>query len=163
MAEFKEIVQKNQNDTSKGIVESVYSYLLEMAEKLQKQDYSDIEEDEKTLVQDSKLRDQSLIKDILRVISDTLPEVKMHQSYTFMKTYLSLLGHKIDEIPEDVILKVLNYFMKMIDIDDEIPEDSEHNTPHESPISEPPKIQTRTRAMKSKAVEKKQPIEVVEN
>lgn len=107
-----------------------------MAEKLQKQDYQDPDEEEKLIVQDCKLRDQALVKDILGLICETMPDVKMQQNYGFMKGFLTLLGAKISEIPEAKIVKLLDYFIKIVEIDDDVPEDSQHNTPHESPISE---------------------------
>jgi len=65
-----------------------------------------------------------------------MPDVKMQQNYGFMKGFLTLLGAKISEIPEAKIVKLLDYFIKIVEIDDDVPEDSQHNTPHESPISE---------------------------
>jgi len=56
---------------------------------------------------------------------------------------------------EDNILSILNYFIWMIEFEDDIiPEDSKHNTPHESPISEV-KVTTRAKTLRTWSNEKK--------
>lgn len=58
-------------------------------------------------------------------------------------------------------MKLLWFFENLIDIDDDIPEDS-HNTPHESPISEN-KVSSKSKGVWTWSSDKKQVVEVIDS
>ena len=92
-------------------MESYFELLMMIAERTN-QNYAEFTEEELQAVKsDTKAKDIVLVKEILKLFSDVLPETKYQMSFGQLKQFLNIVGSNLNEIAEANLIKLINHFV----------------------------------------------------